>query len=56
MFVIECKGRLLRAVMMGSPIPVSVPDLGPEAKAGESERGADVELELLVSILFASMY
>lgn len=55
MFVIKCKGTLLRAVMMGSPISVFVSDLGPEAKAGESKRGADVELELLMSILCASM-
>lgn len=45
MFVIKCKRRLLRVVMMGSPISVSVSSLGPEAKAGESRRGADVQME-----------
>lgn len=65
MFVIECKGRLLRVMMVGSPISVSVSSLGPGAKPGESRRGAGVQLEYeflgllspaFTSILCASIY
>lgn len=41
----KCKGRLLRVVMMDPLISVSVSNLGPEAKPGESRRGAGVQLE-----------